>query len=187
MRRSSATSSSSSLVDADGEPVALQPRREPRPVPARHRRLRPVRLRLLGHAAPGAAAQARARRRAARRPSGSCDAFDERIADGLPLRRLPVRDRPALGRLPATRRVLVLPARSPTDADARRAARALRGRLGRAAPARAHRQEPAFDRYPRTTSRPPGSSTGPTRTSSRFYLDGLSPHLDAARLRRAAR
>ncbi len=59
----SPTSSRSSLVDADGEVAHVQPRRERRALPARHRRLRPLRVvysvRLRLRAAP----QARARRR----------------------------------------------------------------------------------------------------------------------------
>ena len=58
----------------------------------------------------------------------------------LHLRRLPVRDRRALGRLPAPRRVLLLPPGGRRHADRAGAPRAARARLGRPAAARAHRQ-----------------------------------------------
>ena len=58
---------------------------------------------------------------------------------GLPLRRLSVRDRSVLERLPATRHLLVLSTRR-RSASARRTTCTLRGRLAPAAPARAHRQ-----------------------------------------------
>ena len=107
------------LVGADGEVRQLQPRRERRAVPPRDRRLRPVRRRHVGHAAPRAAAQARARRRAARDRRTSWTRFAERIARRVSLRRLPVRDRRESRRFPATRRLLLLPARRPGDADHR--------------------------------------------------------------------
>ena len=47
------------LVDRARQPHAMQPRGEPRALPARDRRLRPLRLHLLRHPAPRAAAQAR--------------------------------------------------------------------------------------------------------------------------------
>ena len=84
--------------------------RELRAVPARRRRLRPVRRHHLGEAAPGAAAEGRARRRAAATSSEIVAGFEERIRDGLSVRRLPVLDRAGRSRIPVARRVLLLSA-----------------------------------------------------------------------------
>ena len=105
------------------------------------------------------------------RSTGSPSAFAERIRDGLPVRRLPVRDRRDVGRLPEPRRVLVLP-------PGRRRARRCRSTSASSregdwtellylAHTRQGRGVPALRRA--TTCRPTGRSTGPTKAQMSFY------------------
>ena len=141
----------------------VQPHRKQRAVPPGDRRLRPVRPDHLGDAAPGRAPQGRARGRGAldRRPGQGVRRAHPRR---LPLRRLPVRDRRDLPRLPEPRRVL--PATS-------RSTRKLRSRPTSASCARATGPSSCTSRItprakpsgatPASTCRPTARSTGRTR------------------------
>ncbi len=164
-RRSSTTSSRSSSSPRAATSCNCSREREPRALPARDRRLRPVRLHLFRHPAPRAAAQARsAWSRCATSPGSPAPsrsasaraitygdfqyAIDEKSDDFL------------------RRGVFcVLPPGRGRPADAVAAARARRRRLDRASLPRAHQQERGLQALRRaTTSRPTGRSTGPTST-----------------------
>src|SRR5207248_595922 len=94
----------------------LQPDGEPRPFPPRHRWVRLVRSGDLREAAPLAPPEGPARGGTARRRGADARL---RTADRrrVPLRRLPVHDRRVRPRLPAQRRLLVLPAGGSGHAD----------------------------------------------------------------------
>src|SRR5439155_11399949 len=117
----------------------LQPRGKPRALSPRRRRLRPLRLRLLGQAEarPAPCPGAGRRDRLARRADAALRPANRRR---VPLRRLPVRNRPRERRLPPPRGLLVLPAGRGCRGAAGRAASALDGRLAEPDLPRSHRQ-----------------------------------------------
>ena len=117
----------------------VQPGAERRALLARRRRLRALRRRVLGEAEARPARSARARGRA-RDDRGAAVPLRRADRRRLPVRRLPVRDRPGVGRLPAARRLLVLPAGRRSANHTGRAASAHGGGLAPPAASRTHRQ-----------------------------------------------
>ena len=168
-RRSSPTSSRLVAGRRRRRARTLQPRRERRALPRS------------SSAATGSSASSTRRRcgssprrklervvelRACRRADARSSTSGSR--DGLPLRRLPVRDRPASDDFLAARRLLLLPAGRRRHADRRRAQRELSTDDWQQAPLpRAHRQGARLralrDALPGDVA---ASSTGPTGTSS---------------------
>ena len=120
---------------------------------------------LLAPAAADATAEARARRRGARarRADGGLRRADR---GRLPVRGLPVRDRPGGDELPQAGRLLLLPPGRGRRPDSGGPAGAHDRRLeGAALPRRIRTRQRRSNATPRTTWRRRASSTGPTRTS----------------------
>ena len=112
---------------------------------------------------------------------GLAEAFAGADRRRLRLRRLPVLDRRGLRGLPPRRRLLVLPAGRPGDADPRRAAGALARGLGEAAPTSAHTDRAAAYRaYTEHYAATSGQLYRSDTLQMADYDDGYHRVIDAA-------